>query len=212
MWCTRRARVPLQRQQRVDYVPISHLSHKGAVWLVDAKPLSPFTSRLLNAGHSSRGNGQRPSPLAWPDVAGLFYSWPMAASRSPPLPPRWASAVALSTSGRGGFWSRASQDWPTNPAVAPDAGSDRLTGEITPTTRMEAHTIRQGRWPLLWLTTPPESGMSCHPLPVRGHPLAGGHETLAREPRAVSRMPQADPHAGGLCNVPDAASGRSAKP
>ena len=41
---------------------------------------------------------------------------------------------ALSTSGRGGFWSRASRDWPTNPAVAPDAGSDRITGEMNPPT------------------------------------------------------------------------------
>jgi hypothetical protein len=82
--------------------------------------------------------------------------------------------------------------------VAPDAGSDRIPGEMNPTTWMEAHTIRQGRWTLLWLTHPPESGMSCHPLPVRGNPLAAGHETLARVPSAVSRMTQADPHAGRL--------------
>ena len=40
MWCTRSARVPLQRQQRAAFVPISHLSQKVPGWLVDANPPS----------------------------------------------------------------------------------------------------------------------------------------------------------------------------
>ena len=34
------------------------------------------------------------------------------------------------------FLGRASRNWPTNPAVAPDAGSDRMTGEMNPPTWM----------------------------------------------------------------------------
>jgi hypothetical protein len=53
----------------------TRITHKGAVWLVDAKPPSPFISRLLNVGHSERGNGQQAYLLALPDGAGSSYSW-----------------------------------------------------------------------------------------------------------------------------------------
>ena len=39
--------------------PSPPVSHKGALWLVDAKPPSPSTSRLRNAGRCGRGDGPR---------------------------------------------------------------------------------------------------------------------------------------------------------
>ena len=70
-----------------------HVSHKDAVWLVDAKPPSPSPSRLRNTGRSSRGSGRPTSGRAaqtCPDDQ-TRRRW---GDRSPPLRP-WSDQPAL---------------------------------------------------------------------------------------------------------------------
>ena len=116
--------------------PSPHVSHKGAVWLVDASPLSQSTSRLRNAGRCWRGSGQRPSQRGLPDAAGLSYSWPMG-SRSPKLPPGSGSPVVLSTNGCSGFSMRACRGWQINLDLA--AGAARASRTVPEKNARESH-------------------------------------------------------------------------
>ena len=91
-----------------------------------AKPLSRFSSHLRNARCCWYGSVQRPpSRRAMLAVVACSYSWPMG-SRSPPLPRRLGSAVAMSINGCSGFWRKASRAWQTNPAAVPGACRAKL--------------------------------------------------------------------------------------
>src|SRR4030095_4955793 len=113
-----------------------------SIWRVDASLLSPSASPLRNARRCWRGNGPPPSQQGVPDGAGLSYSWPMA-YRSPTSPLQSGLAVALSTNGRSGFWSRGSMAWSTSLAVAiiachvscPSWGCTTLVRNATPQTK-----------------------------------------------------------------------------